>query len=371
MKEIRQIIEFYDRYKEYEYKMALASVVVIEESSYRRIGARMLVCENGEWTGGISGGCLEGDALRRSQKAIYKGECSTVVYDTMEDDQNEIGVGLGCNGRIEVLFCPIDVTDEYNEIEQLRSIVKKNEPAVLIKIIEAAEQSDLGKVSILADRSSSQLFAGVKEDKIREAISEMRINRRPQILRFTHDGNQYIDILAEYLRPETRLLIIGDNYDVMSMVGIAQELGWQIHIVGRQRKISKSIIAKCKSIHEYEKIDQVAIDEFTAVVLMTHDYNWDKKLLPYIISKKPSYVGMLGPKKRVEKMDQEIENIALCELEYFHSPVGLDIGAESPEEIALSIAAEIIAVMRDRKGQKLKNRKEAIHHRKTRVHVIG
>jgi len=102
VKEIRQIIEKYESTDHNVEKVAIATVVNVEESSYRRIGARMLVSSSGQWIGGISGGCLEGDALRRSQTAIYNDQPSSVVYDTMEDDANQIGVGLGCNGRIEV-----------------------------------------------------------------------------------------------------------------------------------------------------------------------------------------------------------------------------------------------------------------------------
>jgi len=122
MKEIRKIIAVYEQMDWQKERVALASVVNVEESSYRRIGARMLVGSSGVWTGGISGGCLEGDALRRSQQAIFRGEPSKVVYDTMEDDENQIGVGLGCNGRVEVLFTPIDPGDPANEIEQLKTI---------------------------------------------------------------------------------------------------------------------------------------------------------------------------------------------------------------------------------------------------------
>ena len=134
MKEIRQIIARYESTDFSQEKIAIASVVSVEESSYRRIGARMLVSSNGQWIGGISGGCLEGDALRRSQKAIYNNVPSQVVYDTMDDDANQIGVGLGCNGRLEVLFTPIDPSDQNNPIETLKKIKEKNAPSILITL---------------------------------------------------------------------------------------------------------------------------------------------------------------------------------------------------------------------------------------------
>jgi len=370
MKEIRQIIEFYDRYKAEGLKMALASVVQIEESSYRRIGARMLICENGQWTGGISGGCLEGDALRRSQKAIYKGESSIVTYDTMEDDQNQIGIGLGCNGKIEVLLNPLDNEDAENEVEKLRMIVQNNQPAILLKIIKCSDSQWVGKTKSINEIGTKSFFGGIPETEILNATTQVRLSRRPQILQFENSDGLGIEVLVEYLRPETRLIIVGDNYDVLSMIGVAYELGWELHIVGRKRKMSKALHNKCSNFYEYEEIEKLQIDEFTAVVLMTHDFNWDKKLLPHIIKAAPAYIGMLGPKKRAEKMNEDLNEVDLSNISFFHSPVGLDIGAESPEEIAISIAAEIIAVMRDRKGHMLKFKEGTIHPRKTEVHVI-
>ncbi len=110
MKEIKSILSLYNKLKSSNEKAAIAQVVRVEESSYRREGARMLVFESGVFEGGISGGCLEGDALKRSQMAILKEKPSIVTYDTSKDDENQIGVGLGCNGIIDVLISPITDT---------------------------------------------------------------------------------------------------------------------------------------------------------------------------------------------------------------------------------------------------------------------
>jgi len=140
MLEIRKIISEYDSIDHSSVKVALASVVSVEASAYRRVGARMLVKSDGMWVGGISGGCLEGDALKKSLNAIYKNESSIIVYDTMEDDSSQIGVGLGCNGRIEVLLTPIDPNNPNNEIELLRSILNFDKPSIIAKII--SKESD-------------------------------------------------------------------------------------------------------------------------------------------------------------------------------------------------------------------------------------
>jgi len=360
MKEIRTIIAMYDRLKSSGLKMALAAVVEIQESSYRRVGARMLVCENGQWTGGISGGCLEGDALKKAKLAIYNEQPTITTYNTLEDDAHQIGVGLGCNGLIKVFFQPLR-TNLPNEIELLRMAVTENKPAVLLKVVHSDTHSALGKTYLLKGDVSPSTVLGLPYSLIAEAIEAVRIKRRPQIVAIKQDKGS-VKVLVEYLRPETRLVIIGDNFDVIAMVNVAQNLGWEIYSVGRKRKLSKSIYAACKAVFEYESFNEIPIDEFTAVLLMTHDYDKDKALIPQILENNPPYIGLLGPRKRLDKLSTDL-GISLKDISFFHSPVGLDIGAETPEEIAVAVAAEVISVFRKRSGGFLRERKSTIHRR--------
>src|ERR1700744_6401561 len=126
MKEIKAIISAYDKLDKQHSRAALATVVRVEGSSYRRTGARMLVTDDGVWVGGISGGCLEGDALKRARIAIVRAEPSLITYDTTDDDAYQIGVGLGCNGIIDVLFTPLHFGDNNNPVEVLKSCVAQS-----------------------------------------------------------------------------------------------------------------------------------------------------------------------------------------------------------------------------------------------------
>lgn len=362
MKEIRQIIKRYEATDFSKESIALATVVSVEESSYRRIGARMLVSSNGQWIGGISGGCLEGDALRRSQQAIFRKVPSLVVYDTMDDDANEIGVGLGCNGRIEVLLKPIDPADPHNPIEQLKEVVALNQPIVLVSIIDAQQATKLGNSFIAINAKDTTNFAGIEKKLLQEHIDTAFSKKRSLIYKMQSQEDD-LNLLFEFIRPETKLVIVGDNYDVNALVGLVKELGWEIHLVGRKKKIHKSTFQQAKSVYEYEDFGQVPFDAYTAVLLMTHDYNWDKIILAQVLAKQPPYIGMLGPKKRLLKMESEEGLANLSNISFLHAPVGLDIGAESPEEIAVSILAEILSVFRNRDGAKLKHRDGTIHER--------
>ena len=362
MKEIRQIIAQYEQTNFDQEKMAIATVVNVEESSYRRIGARMLVSSSGNWIGGISGGCLEGDALRRSQKAIFNETPSCVVYDTMDDDANEIGVGLGCNGRIEVLFTPIDPHDKNNPIERLKKIKELNAPSILLTVIDAEKSEHLLGASMLASELADPSFYGIAKEELDEKINDTRSKKRSQVFELKGDG-ETLKVLFEFIRPEMKLVIIGDNYDVSALVGIVDQMGWDVYIVGRKKKVPKSIFTKVKAVYEYEQYDQVQIDEYTSVLLMSHDYNWDMHILRQVLTQEPVYLGMLGPKKRMLKMEKEEGLADLSKVAFMHSPIGLDVGAETPEEIAISILAEILSVFRNRDGSQLKYREGAIHER--------
>ena len=323
----------------------------------------MLVRANGMWTGGISGGCLERDALKRSQMAIFKNETTRVVYDTMDDDENQIGVGLGCNGRIEVVFTPIEPENPTNELEQLRGILEADRPAIMLKIVDAPDGSDLlGAQQLVENQTTPASFAGISSNDIRGHIEEAVQKRKSRLFNCeTEEGT--LRLLVEFIHPETRLIIIGDNYDVSAMLGIAGELGWETYLVGKRTKLTKEMYESAKRVVEYEEADQLAVHDYTAVMLMSHDYNKDKWMLPLFAAKNPRYMGMLGPKKRLHKMMGDLPEVNWDNLHFLHAPTGLEIGAESPSEIALSIAAEIVASFRDKPGGFLKFKKGTIHER--------
>lgn len=364
MKEISNIIQVYESLDHSREKVALASVVSVEESSYRRIGARMLVQSTGIWVGGISGGCLEGDALRRSQAVIYKNQPSLVVYDTMEDDRNQIGVGLGCNGRIEVLLTPIDPGDPNNEIELLKKIQHANKPNILLKVIDApATAGILGQLQLISMDTAVLDFAGIDRDELAGYIEEVTTRKTPKTFSCESSVHGQLKILIEFIRPETKLVISGDNYDVNALASVATALGWEIYVIGKAKKLSRQIFEQAKKVLDYSQADQIEVNEYTAVVLMTHDYQKDLELLPLFYAKQPAYLGLLGPKKRFLKMKNELPDVCFDESGFLFTPTGLEIGAESPQEIALSIAAEIVAALRNKPGFSLRLKEGTIHER--------
>ncbi len=367
MKEIISIINAYNQIDLTATKAALATVVGVQGSSYRRTGARMLVLDNGVSLGGISGGCLEGDALRRSQIAIFKNKPSIVTYDTTQNDAHQIGVGLGCNGIIDVLITPLNNQSD-NPVNLLSQISDTREPRVLVSIIEAEEEQGLlGKTILFTNEEkfiSSFPLQDISQTVVKDILHAMENNSSATIIYDSCKGA--IKIFIEVILPPIHLAIYGSNYDVLPVVTIAKQLGWSVTLVTDVAKANKQLIETAENIIDAKSHIQPAFDGYSAAVLMSHDYKTDLNNVKKILHTQVSYIGLLGPKKRSDKMFNELanENFLIEKyIEKIYAPCGLDIGAANPEEIALSVIAEIKAHFSKRKGTSLKFRQGSIYER--------
>jgi len=369
MKEIKSILKLYDFYRTSSEKSAIAQVVRVEESSYRREGARMLVFESGVFEGGISGGCLEGDALKRSQMAILKEEPSIVTYDTSKDDENQIGVGLGCNGIIDVLISPI--TSENNTIELLEKCIASRKSHILVTVTSTNETDEgilLGHTYYYD--TVTQTLGGCDHTELKNTLlKDIAIVLETKKSRSFHYviGALEISAFIELIPPQFHLAIFGDNYDVYPMIDVAKVLDWEVSLIGNLQKLKKDKLDSVMHIYSKNEDKLPQIDDRTAVVLMAHDYKTDFANLEKILQTPTPYIASLGPKKRFEKMKTDFLNagtpITDEQLQRIFAPCGLEIGANTPEEIATSIFAEILGVFSGKKGGMLRNKQMPIHER--------
>jgi xanthine dehydrogenase accessory factor len=362
MKEIESIVNAYHKIDFSATRASLATVVRVEGSSYRRMGARMLVLDNGTYLGGISGGCLEGDALRRAQKAIANGKPSIVTYDTTKDDGQQIGVGLGCNGIIDVLFTPLDSKDENNPVLMLASLVTTRAPRILVTIADAP--THLGQ-TVLFD-NEAQFLEKFPLQKIKNAVLEKikHVAQTNTSLSVSLEEDT-LRVFVECLVPATHLVVYGGNYDIYSVVQLARNLGWNVTVVMNVHKADKSLFALGASVLHNKGSEAPLIDAFTALILMAHDYKTDLENLQKVLPSPTRYIGLLGPKKRSQKMFDALNDagtpISELNKNRIFAPAGLDIGAQTPEEIALSIIAEIKCCFSGREGKALKWREGTIY----------
>jgi len=284
MKEIKAIISAYNSIDFSTTKAALATVARVEGSSYRRTGARMLVLDNGNYLGGISGGCLEGDALRRAQKAIAQNKPSIVTYDTTQDDGAQIGVGLGCNGIIDVLFTPLS-NDENNPIKLLSTLTETREPRVVAAVTGCSERmSVLGKATLYEnDEQFLRSFpvTQIASDVLRD-IKRCLNNQSSSTVTYCTQKNEEVKIFIEVILPVVHLVLYGGGYDVHPPVHIARELGWNVTVVTNIHKADKALFATATQVLHNKGEQQPVIDNYSAIVLMAHDYKTDFNNLRFV-----------------------------------------------------------------------------------------
>lgn len=365
MKELNDIIRAYDKAVSQNKQTALATVVKVEGSSYRRPGARMLVTDDGEITGAISGGCLEGDALRKALFAMNSKQNKLVIYDTTDDDDLNLGIQLGCNGIVYILFEPIDSRHENNQLSLLKKITQQRKDAVLITVFNEDQNApQAGTCCFINEDERYGLHEDV-EDIITD--SHLAFEQRNSVVKRFAD----LSVLYQFIPPALQMVIAGAGNDAQPLVEMGALLNWNIYVVdGRathatQRRFIKAhkvIVAKPAEVLRY-----IQTDAQTAFVLMTHNYNYDLALLEQLIMRKCAYIGVLGPQQKLHRMLGELHKRNLFvtgeQLDKIHGPAGLDIGAETAEEIAVSIIAEIKAVLSKRQGEPLRKRKREIHER--------
>lgn len=355
MKELKEIVRAAAVAKERALRCALATVVNVDGSSYRRPGARMLVTEEGNITGAISGGCLEGDALQKALFAIAQHQNRLVVYDTSEED-NTLGVQLGCNGIVSILFEPLSFDQPGNQLQLLSDAVAQRKASVI------ATGFNMDRKAPQAGTTELENFRRF-DDEIASVLKEKRTNIINE-----SEGS----VLFQYVEPEIRLVICGAGNDAQPLAAMAAMLGWQVIVTdgrpghattARFPAAEQVIVSKAENV-----LGHVTIDERTAVVLMTHNYNYDLAMLEGLLATDCKYTGVLGPKKKLQKLLNDLHargiKIRDEQLENVYGPAGLDIGAEGADEIALSIIAEIKAAFAGRGGSSLRFRTGNIYDRK-------
>lgn len=374
MKEIRDIVRAYEDAQKEGLQSALATVVHLDGSSYRRPGARMLVTEEGRMTGAISGGCLEGDALRKALLVMSQQQAKLVTYDTNDEDDLTLGVQLGCNGIIHILLEPINSNNPFNPIELLKKLNEKRQKAVLVTLFDLENKNKNQPGTRLLLEEDGRVSGELEELLLKKAVLadvETALKKQQSLSGNYKTVNQNFTAFIEYIPPVISLVIAGAGNDALPMLAIAEVLGWEASVVdGRvTHATAERFAAACQVlVSRPEKVlEQIHIDEKTVFVLMTHNYNYDLALLSGLLKTNAVYIGILGPKKKLDHMLQEIQsgglNLNREQLGRVYGPVGLDIGAETSEEIALSVIAEIKAVLEGKEGNSLRYKGEVIHPR--------
>ena len=332
--ELLRIIENYKIAKSNHQKTVLATVVATKGSSYRRPGVRMLINENGNLTGAVSGGCVEKEVVRQTQNVFATKESTILIYDGR--------YRLGCEG---VLYILIELFEPSAELLQ------EFDKAIANRLVFKAEVI----YSLSENKGCSQLvFNGNNKFPVNSYFSEKSIDS-PQLF-------------SQNFTPVMRLIIIGAEHDAVQLCAMASLMGWEVWVVAPADDPRKQINFPGVSqlLHlEANSFETKIIDAQTAVLLMTHSFVRDLQYLNVLQTSRSCYFGLLGPAKRREKLfNSFLEQFPDANTGFFetiHGPAGLHLGAETPQEIAITILAEILSVTRNTIPIPLKDKKGTIH----------
>lgn len=321
MRERRSIVEQWEKGN----ASALITLVRTAGSSYRRPGARLLIHENGTSAGAISGGCLEAEIARRAHWTIRNGAIIEHISTTFEDT-SEIPYGLGCGGTLDLLLEPTNTPEAIALLEVMRDSLGGLRRNVVTWLPNATKPLR----RTIYDDVGRTLFAS----------SEQRFDD---------------EIFDEWLEPPQRVFIFGAGDDAQSMTKLAAFLGWRITVIDRRSQLARrERFPDANEVLVLDALEDNMISRDDAVILMTHSYEQDRAWLTALLSNQPRYLGILGSRHRSSLLVSEAAATCSWTLDRacqnVFAPVGLDLGGDGAEAIALSTIAEIHAFCEGKLG---------------------
>ncbi|HWR83149.1 MAG TPA: XdhC family protein [Candidatus Deferrimicrobium sp.] len=367
MKEIASIVRGWKQLELSRTPAVLATVVKVAGSAYRHPGARVLVSGQGIVAGNVSGGCLEADVLERATAVLNSGQPCVVRYDTSSDNDLVLGTGMGCGGVVDILVEAAGSDTVRKLMTMLTRCCEERHPTAVATVYAISGTLDVrigDRVILTADSversglTNSALYATVIRD-LREVLRSRQTSSKTYT---TPEGA--VDLLLEYVRPPVGLAIFGAGDDAFPLYCLAESLSWQVTIVDhRPTRVKRERFPKAASLvvwAPHESATSFEAEPFEATVVMTHNYLRDLELLAFLLPSTAKYIGLLGATKRADRLLADLSKRGLKptdkQLSRLFAPVGLDLGAEGPWEIALSIAAEIQAVLTGAPAHSLRDR---------------
>lgn len=340
MSELRQILDLWKHSTAAREEICLATIVAIEGSAYRRPGARMLLTSSGQRAGTVSGGCLETEIARKAWW-LTQGGPSLQRYSSFFDDDGDMPYGLGCGGTVIVLL-------------------ERGEPA--LQSLEALRRSVEERTQSVVSISTRPESPGTRLIVNSAGRLNYGINADPESLRLANEvlrNGQSMhteDYFVELISPPPALLLFGAGDDVQPLLEFTSALGWHVTVADDRSNLARrERFPRAAAVQSLDAAIHQASPE-TAAVIMSHSYDQDRKVLSHLLIREMKYIGILGPRRRTERLIEEIAStLDLSPVDCMtrlHTPVGLDLGGHSPASIALAIAAELQAVFAGRTTRK-------------------
>ncbi len=336
----------------------LVTLVGVQGSSYRREGARLLLAGDGAMVGSISGGCLEGELVHRGKWLIANGPI-VQHYSTAFDDTDEMPYGLGCGGELDLLLESVDSVEVQRLFAEVKQVLGGVWRRVVTWLPGGGQPLRRAIFGAAEGGGTEVLFAS--EDLAQEEIWWALTNSAPQGA--SHRGGQRV--FVELLKPPQRLVIFGAGEDARPLVALGALLGWNVVVAdGRSHLARRERFPAAEQVVVLAGEGSAGLRPDDAVVLMTHSYEQDRAALEQALPVGPRYLGLLGARHRSSLLVSETAerlgwSVAQC-CERIYAPVGLDLGGDGAEAIALAVVAEIQACVQGKVGLSRRLRPEEV-----------
>lgn len=371
--ERRRLLNLWDAAHTANEETALATVVRVEGSSYRKPGATMLITRSGRRTGMVSGGCLEAEIARKIWWMTEAGP-SVQTFSTSFDEDGNAAYGLGCGGRISLLLERGE--NAASRIEAMRRSVEQRVASAVVTVLEG-ESEDTGRRFIVSEDRSRLLSAnalpgagGFHDSPAVQRIAGTTLALRCSSSHQTLVGAGSASVFAEYLGPPPRLFLFGAGDDAQPVAAMAGGMGWDVAVADGRANLATAArfpTAQRTVVLSHLNFLSLGVQAADAAILLTHSYEQDRNVLAQLLGSapagsRPGYIGVLGPRRRTTQLVQDVCRALDLDqaihssqfMNQLHSPAGLDLGADGPEVVALSIIAEIQAVLEGRSGKPLR-----------------
>ena len=347
----RGLLRTFDRWRLTGEPMVLATVYQTIGSTYSKAGHRILIAANGDYQGLVSGGCLEGDLAERARGVLAANEPRAVSFDMRDEADDLWGLGVGCNGLIRVFLQPLTAGEEYQPFAAIARCLLTGEPAVVATVVAAGGGSELapGATLVWDGRDPGTALHRSLAPGCRAVQETGKATYRTE-----EDGTA---VLYAPLKPIPRLLVLGAGLDAVPVVNMAAELGWRVTVADhRPAYLEKGVFTAAERallIRPASMNRELEPAQFDAVIVMSHHLLTDQTYLEQLADVEVGYLGVLGPKDRKDRLLEAMGKTGEVLRERLMGPVGIDIGAEEPESIALSLLAEMHTVLAGASGRAL------------------
>jgi xanthine/CO dehydrogenase XdhC/CoxF family maturation factor len=346
----RRIAETFEAWRRSGEPLVLATVFETQGSTYSKAGHAILISSGGDYQGLVSGGCLEGDLAERARKAIAARSPVPVTYDLRDEADELWGLGIGCNGLIKIFLQALYAAEGYEPFATIVQCMTSHATAAVATVIESPHADLVAGATLVRDGRQS------KVRNVPQAWTARLAARCDEVLktgRAAFETSGGLGVLYAPIKRIPRLLVLGAGLDAIPLVRLATEMGWIVTIADHRPAYTKRPgFEAAAAVHTLAAADvsqALELDEFDAIVVMSHHLATDQSYLAQLGGVRARYVGVLGPPGRKQRLLDALPDRGAALRAKLKGPVGLDIHADSPESIALSIVAELQATFADRR----------------------